>query len=1382
MFVPHPPALSPNEPRLQRWLSRGVRLSLWGLLLTGLVLGMTWAGLHFWIVPRIDEYRPAMERLARQSLGIPVRIGSVTAQSTGWVPSFELRDIELLDPENRPALLLPKVTVALSLRSALLLQLDQLVLDGPELDVRRTPDGLWQVGGLTWGPTVQTDSAAADWLFSQREVVVRGGVLRWHVSDLVDAGAPAPSSPPVLLKDMDVVIRNASRAHSLRVDATPPAAWGERFVLMGQFKRKVLSTRAGRFADWSGQTYAFLPQLDLAPMRLAVPAEWTHDWGQWQGQGSLRLWADVDKGQWQGAMADVSLVGLQARLSAQGLPLAFERLSGRFGIQVHKEGFHAHTQGLSFVNDEGLLWPGGNVSLDYTQAQGSRPARGVLQADQLDLHALREVALRLPQASAIHPAFQARDLSGLVSHLHLRWQGQWPQPETYEAKASIQGLRWQPDAQSLAARPTNAWAQLPGVRGADVNLDMRHDGGQMDVRMGHNSAVWLPDMLSPTEVPLHKLQASARWTRLTDSGGNAWQVPAWTLKMANTDLQGEWRGQWQSAPNGPGALTLDGKIDKLNAATVHRYLPLGLPASVRDYLRDALVHGTYSDVNVKIKGDLAKFPFHDPKDGEFRVSGHLKDVLLDMVPPALLPPGGSAWPRLSGLQGRLQFDRAGMRLSDASAQAGEGSQAVLLTAPVVEIADMTQQALLQVRAETSSSAPQVLRLIQQSALNALLSGALADAQARGNLQTRFELRLPLLNLKETQVKGNVVFKGVDLRMQSDTPWLENMQGQLQFQESGFDLRPLQAQLWGGPVALEGGMRPSSSHPASPARIEFQARGRVSAEGLRTAKEFYPLDWLAQHAQGSANYTAQLVWRDGKPDLSVNSNLEGMAVRLPAPLGKSAASARPLNMVLRSQQEKSGPHDHIQVTLADTVRVAYLRNLTGKEPQVVRGIWGVGIPAQQMPAWPDSGVSAHVVLDQLDLDEWLALMPDTARLPAQTTPSKPPSSAYLPSGPSGPASTQNTGAPTWQSYLPTRMGLKANTLTVNDRSLHQVTAGGTRDGAQWRANIEAQEVSGHIGFLQSYTGQAGQLFARLSRLNLPPAEVAEVEALLEAPPTKLPALDIVIDALELRGIPLGRVEIEAINPEPSPSRLSAGPEWQLKKFNVLLPEAQLKSTGRWLAIKDAHARRKTEMNFVLDIQDAGALLSRLGTPNALRGGLGQMAGTVSWQGSPLALDYPSMNGQFEVRMGRGQFLKADAGAAKLLGVLSLQALPRRLLLDFRDVFAEGFAFDAVRGDVGITQGTAHTSNLQIKGVNALVLLDGQANIAQETQKLRAQILPIVDTGTTSLLAGLALNPAVGLTAFVAQWLLKNPLSRASSQEFTIDGSWDNPRVTRIDNRP
>jgi uncharacterized protein YhdP len=88
------------------------------LLVAGLVLGLAWATVHFWIVPRIAEFRPALESLARQSLGVPVRIGGVSAQSTGWVPSFELRDIELLDDQGRAGLRLPRRARNASARSA----------------------------------------------------------------------------------------------------------------------------------------------------------------------------------------------------------------------------------------------------------------------------------------------------------------------------------------------------------------------------------------------------------------------------------------------------------------------------------------------------------------------------------------------------------------------------------------------------------------------------------------------------------------------------------------------------------------------------------------------------------------------------------------------------------------------------------------------------------------------------------------------------------------------------------------------------------------------------------------------------------------------------------------------------------------------------------------------------------------------------------------------------------------------------------------------------------------------------------------------------------------------------------------------------------------
>ena len=307
-----------------------------------------------------------------------------------------------------------------------------------------------------------------------------------------------------------------------------------------------------------------------------------------------------------------------------------------------------------------------------------------------------------------------------------------------------------------------------------------------------------------------------------------------------------------------------------------------------------------------------------------------------------------------------------MQLKDASARTGEQGNAVVLTAPLVEIADMSSQPLLQVRAESKSSAPEVLKLIQQSALNPLLSNALQETQVRGNLQTRFELRLPLLNLAQSKVQGQVVFNNTDLRLLPETPWLEKLQGQLQFHESGFGLQQIQAQLWGGPVAIEGGMRTSST--ASAPTIEFQARGRVGAEGLRTAKEFYPLDGLAQHAQGTTAYNASLAWRDGQPDLLVQSRLEGMAVNMPAPMGKTAQSASPLQIRMRTRSGPNGLQDHIQVHLGDSTRVEYVRNLSGKVPVVLRGSWGVGIPAHQMPALPESGVTAHVVLSLIHISE------------------------------------------------------------------------------------------------------------------------------------------------------------------------------------------------------------------------------------------------------------------------------------------------------------------------------------------------------------------------------------------------------------------------------
>jgi uncharacterized protein YhdP len=308
------------------------------------------------------------------------------------------------------------------------------------------------------------------------------------------------------------------------------------------------------------------------------------------------------------------------------------------------------------------------------------------------------------------------------------------------------------------------------------------------------------------------------------------------------------------------------------------------------------------------------------------------------------------------------------------------------------------------------------------------------------------------------------------------------------------------------------------------------------------------------------------------------------------------------------------------------------------------------------------------------------------------------------------------------------------------------------------------------------------------LTIAPGAASEVEALLDEQPDSIPALDIAVDDFELRGKKLGRLEVDAVNRGGGfGSREGVVREWRLNKLNLVMPEATFQASGNWAAIAatapgaPATGKRRTVMNFNLDLANSGDLLLRLGMGNVIRRGAGKIEGQVAWMGSPLTLDYSTMGGQFNVNVEGGQFLKADPGLAKLLGVLSLQSLPRRLTLDFRDVFTEGFAFDSIRGDVRIEQGIAMTNNLQMTGVNAAVLMEGRADIARETQDLTVVVVPEINAGTASLVTAV-INPAVGLATFLAQVFLRKPLMQAATQEFHIDGTWVDPKIVKVQRKP
>lgn len=1330
------------------------------LLALGVLL-IAWLTLHWAILPRIEQWRPQVEARASQALGLPVRIGAIEVRSGGWVPAIELRDVRLLDAAQRPALQLPRVSAAVSARSLLSLELrfEQLLVEGAQLDIRRDAAGRISVAGLDIGaPDAGGDEGALrDWFFHQREFVVRNGTLRW-IDEQRDA-------PPLTLGAVDLVVRNGLRQHELRVDATPDAAWGERFSVRGRFTQPLLA-RAGDWERWSGNAYFDLPRVDVRELRRHVDLPFELS----EGDGVVRAWLEIADGRPRGATVDVALRAVALRLAKSVEPLGFEQVEGRLVGRRSDDGVSLALQKFGFVTADGIRWPQGDLALSWRQREGGPVSGGEFSAQRLDIGLMAQIASRVPLGEAVARLLGELKPEGIVTDLATVWQGPLDAPTRYQAKANFAGL-------TLAAKPA-ADAQAvgrPGLRNANLQVRATEAGGTALLNLAAG-VVDLPGVFEQPEVPFDTFDARLEWkigAARPDGALPDVSVQVKEGRFSNPDAQGEFDALWSTGPGGgharggrtPGRLELNGRIARGAADRVARYLPLGLPET-RHYVEQSVRGGSVSAATFRIKGDLADFPFVRAKtaaEGEFRIAGKVEGVNLTYVPGEKGQP--SAWPAFSNVGGELVIDRSTLEIRGARAQLGN-----VAIGPVQVAIKNLSEPVLTVDGSARGPLAEMLRFVNTSPVGGMTSQALARATATGSADLKLGLALPLGKLEAGSVKGSVTFAGNDLRITPDTPLLAATRGRVDFGPKGLAVVGVSARVLGGDASLEGGTQPDGS-------LRFTAQGSASAEALRRATELGPAARLATALNGQAAYRLALGFVQGHPEVTLTSNLVGLGIDLPPPLRKSPEAALPLRIQTQLAPESlaagQAPRDTLRVELGSVLQAIYQRDLAGESPRVQRGGIGVLEPAPV----PSAGVLAVATLASLRTDPWEAALERIF-------------GGAAPGAPAGGANPPFSVASAGGGYAPSQIALRVQDLQIGARQFNRVVAGISQDEGTWRANVDAEQFNGYLEYRQGRVAQApGRVYARLARLSLPKGDADSVETLLDQqPPASVPALDIVVDDLELRGKRLGRVEIEAVNRLQGEGR-EAFREWRLNRFVVTVPEARLSGSGTWsevggtfLTVPGAAAtvRRRAVMDFRLDVTNAGALLERLGTAKAVRNGKGTLSGQVSWLGSPLALDYPTLAGSVNVAVDAGQFLKAEPGATRLLSVLSLQSLPRRLALDFRDVFQEGFAFDNLTGDVKIASGVATSNNLRMRGVQAAVLMEGSADLARETQDLRVVVVPEINAGTASL-AYAVINPAIGLGTFLAQALLRKPLAQAGTREFHVTGPWADPKVERVERK-
>ncbi len=1242
------------------------RLATAAVLLAGVAFVVLVLGLRYVVLPNIDSHRPRIERAITRAVGQPVQIGSVTANWQGYRPELHLLEVKVLDDQRQPALQFERVEGVLAWISLFVgdVRFDSLEIQRPELEIRRDSDGVLHVAGMPMGRRHDGKGGFGDWLLHQRQVLVRDAVIVW-----IDQ---ARNAPALRLEKADFRLDNAGDSHEFGLTGSPPEAVASSITLRGVFAGRTMRD----LQSWTGNLYAEVGHVSLPFTQAWVDTPITLS----SGTGSVRLWLELAGTRVSQATADVKLANVRGRLEPELPELALASLDGRLGWKDNGTRSAVSAMSLAFTTADGLrLAP---MQFTLTRSAASGPERLFeLDAERLDLAPIVQLAEFLPLDPGLRARLKQSAPTGMIEHGRFSWRGGFDLTQPYAARAAFSDVSLRSDG------------SVPGVARLSGEVDATERGGTATLNIAGGS-LEMPRVFSEP-VPVEVLSAGLDWTF---RGGLA-HVVLRNASFTNDDGAGTVQGSYQQERAGKGAIDLTGRLIRADARAAWRYVPVSLP-NTQKWLRNALLAGESRDVRLRLKGRLQDFPFEDPRKGVFEVLASAGGVTLDYAP---------GWPMLKGINGELVVRGRRMEVHPKTAML----LGIRLSDVQVSIPEMGKRnEHLLVKGSARAPTAEFLRFIAASPVAGHIDRLTERIRTTGDAQLDLELDLPVARVAESKVAGEMRIESNLVALDPRLPEIQGVNARIAFARDASNKGTVlvtdgRALVLDNPVSFDAASQPGGG-------LLLNLSGALEARRLAELADVAPLRYL----DGSFLWKGKVALRSKVATVRLESDLVGLASRLPAPFSKASADKLSLAVELQNSGDR---HGLLGVTLGDIV-AAQLVLEEGDARGIRRGMVSFGAPAD-LP--PEPGLWIRGRVNQLDLDAW------TAVLKAE-----------------GNHSTADIAG----------IKLEIGSLDFSRRRFHDLKLDVAGKDHAWQGSISGREIVGKVSWAPQGNGR---LIAQLSRLALP----APASGLAPAPVAgeTLPSLDVTVDSFALDGRELGRLAVSA-DPEAT--------GWRLQRLEVANPDAQLAVNGRWITQGDG----RTDVAVKLQVADIGKFFERMKYPEGIKGGRATLEGPVSWQGGPTRLDIRSLAGRLRLEARDGRFQQINPGAAKLLGIISLQSLPKRLSFDFDDIFRKGFTFDRIDANLEIAAGIAQTSDFTMEGSSAKVAMNGTVNLFAETQNLTLRVIPSLSESIA--VAGAIVNPAVGVAALIAQKALKDPFSSIAAFEYSLTGTWAEPVVTRI----
>lgn len=1262
--------MNPNlqPPSAERPGRRRLRTRLWQLAAVLLLAVAAYVVLGRQLLTLVPHWHEPLETRLEEKLGTALEIGSLSGRMDGLSPVLTLRDLRLPVAGAESPLHLDQVVLTLDVLASLVEyqpRLRRLLIRGAELDLVRSADGDLSLRGLETEHEPPSLRRVLAWVYRQNRVVL----------DEVRLGLDWPGLPGLQTRDLELALINSGQRHRLSLRAG--SVDDERALDL----RLRLDGDAFRWSQVEGDVFArldgdgwqrWLAQLDAGPIRPE------------QLDGDASVWADLEAGRARSAVVKLALENLALRDQRNDSRWRLSSGSVLGRLEQRDPGYHLSLKQLQLTSARGE-WRPGELGL-FWNGRGEQAPDWRVHARDLDLAAMREQLLGVPfvRPPALEASAEAlRHLApeGQLEHLQASGQGR---------SVSFFSGRFH----DFACRARDGVPGLGGLSGWFAGTD-RRGVARLDTDALALDLAGLYDQTLQA-----RARGALRWTR-DDQG---WVIDSGRLQMRNDDASAEALMSLHLADEGTPELRLVGDVRAGRAEAAARYVPDGkVNDRLGNWLDDAFRGGRVTRGRLLYQGPVQIDPRRQ-QDRTFQMGFRFEDLRLHFL---------DGWPAIRDLEGRVELDGRRVEGTDLSGRLRD-TRLRNLGFAVPGVAPGTTPELT-LSGDLRGPPGDLSHIFHNTPLRERVPPSVrAWNLTGGELTAELMLQWPLgPDGGEPRLLSQGKLRNAELASERFDVRASELSGAFNYElQRGLQMDRVTGELLGRP--LEGRIRSRGDN------TRVHLNGEVAVSDLRARTDHA---WLEQ-MEGTSGFEAELTLpRDGDPiALSLQSELTGLSLDAPAPLGKRSARSVPVSL----DWDRGHP--------ADVVRLRYGERLDGvlflEQGALARGHLVLGGGRARMRR--ASGFLVDGELDRLNARAWV----DWLRARRRDRSSSPLPLDEL-------AVTVDT--------------LDLYGLAINDSRLHLAPH---QQG--WRLQLDSAALTSELRVPPDYRVDGDRpMELTVARADLQLASGGE-----QLRPADLPIADVDLENLSINDTDYGRWSFDLRPADEGVVFQNLDGHWRKTDFHGRLnwtgPGARQQShfVGRVTAGRLHAALRAWGLGALIKSEDARSVVD------------------LRWPGTPMDADYRALRGSASLDIGDCRIPRTSGGASALrfLGILNVGSLSRRLRLDFSDLYQQGLSCDSIRGDFRFQGPRVTTDNLAIQSPSAEFRISGEMNMDTETLDHRMEvILPL----SSNLYAGCLAGPAACAGIFVFDRLWGSDLEKMTTLSYRVTGPWQDPQVREQD---